>query len=47
MPPHTVHRSSTRWRIFLLILLLVSVNYVDRAAIAYALPQSELPRSGN
>ena len=38
MPPHTAHRSSTRWRIFLLILLLVSVNYVDRASLSVAMP---------
>lgn len=38
MPPETAQRSSTRWRIFLLILLLVSVNYVDRASLSVAMP---------
>lgn len=38
MPPEAVQRSSTRWRIFLLVLLLVSVNYVDRASLSVAMP---------
>lgn len=31
-------RSSVRWRIFLLMLLLVSINYIDRASISVAMP---------
>ena len=38
MPPEAVQRSSTRWRIFLLVLLLVSVNYIDRASLSVAMP---------
>lgn len=32
------HRSGVRWRIFFLLLLLVSINYVDRASLSVALP---------
>ena len=38
MPPEAVPRSSARWRIFLRILFLVSVNYVDRASLSVAMP---------
>jgi len=31
-------RSGVRWRIFFLLLLLVSINYVDRASLSVALP---------
>lgn len=31
-------RSGVRWRIFFLLLLLVSLNYVDRASLSVALP---------
>jgi ACS family D-galactonate transporter-like MFS transporter len=31
-------RTSVRWRIFLLILLLVAINYVDRASLSVAMP---------
>ena len=30
--------STVRWRIFLLILLVVSINYVDRASLSVAMP---------
>ncbi|MEA5453378.1 MFS transporter [Sinomonas sp. JGH33] len=31
-------RSSVRWRLFILLLVLVTVNYVDRGSISVALP---------
>src|ERR1700712_5177702 len=31
-------KSGVRWRIFFLLLLLVSLNYVDRASLSVALP---------
>jgi ACS family D-galactonate transporter-like MFS transporter len=31
-------RTGVRWRIFLLMLLLVSINYIDRASISVAMP---------
>jgi len=31
-------RTSVRWRIFLLILLIVAINYVDRASLSIAMP---------
>jgi MFS transporter, ACS family, D-galactonate transporter len=31
-------KSAVRWRIFLLMLALVSINYVDRASISVAMP---------
>jgi MFS transporter, ACS family, D-galactonate transporter len=31
-------RTSVRWRIFLLILLIVAINYVDRASLSVAMP---------
>jgi len=31
-------KSGVRWRIFFLLLLLVSINYVDRASLSVALP---------
>ncbi|NED68085.1 MFS transporter, partial [Streptomyces sp. SID10244] len=30
--------SNTRWRMFGLLLLLVTVNYVDRGSLSVALP---------
>ncbi len=39
--PHTVGetaRTNVRWRIFLLMLMLVAINYVDRASISVAMP---------
>jgi ACS family D-galactonate transporter-like MFS transporter len=34
----TTRRTSVRWRIFLLILLIVSINYVDRVSLSVAMP---------
>jgi ACS family D-galactonate transporter-like MFS transporter len=34
----TTPRTSVRWRIFLLILLIVAINYVDRASLSVAMP---------
>ena len=34
----TPKRTSVRWRIFLLILLIVAINYVDRASLSVAMP---------
>lgn len=34
----TTRRTSVRWRIFLLILLLVAINYMDRASLSVAMP---------
>jgi ACS family D-galactonate transporter-like MFS transporter len=34
----TTRRTSVRWRIFLLILLIVAINYVDRASLSVAMP---------
>src|SRR5262249_10180358 len=31
-------KTSVRWRIFLLILLIVAINYVDRASLSVAMP---------
>lgn len=31
-------RSNVRWRIFLIMLLLVTINYVDRASLSVAMP---------
>src|ERR1700693_6404754 len=31
-------RTSVRWRIFLLILLIVAINYLDRASLSVAMP---------
>ncbi len=31
-------RTSVRWKMFLLLLVLVSVNYIDRGSISVALP---------
>jgi ACS family D-galactonate transporter-like MFS transporter len=33
-----VKKTTVRWRIFLLILLIVSINYVDRASLSVAMP---------
>ncbi|MDR5780943.1 MFS transporter [Caballeronia sp. LZ065] len=34
----TARMTSVRWKIFLLLLLLVSINYIDRAALSVAMP---------
>ena len=34
----TTRKTSVRWRIFLLILLIVTINYVDRASLSVAMP---------
>lgn len=34
----SVKMTSVRWKIFLLLLLLVSINYIDRAALSVAMP---------
>ncbi len=34
----TVAPSNVRWRIFLLMLMLIAINYVDRASISVAMP---------
>ena len=34
----TTRRTSVRWRIFLLILLIVAINYVDRVSLSAAVP---------
>jgi len=33
-----VHASNVRWKLFLLMLLLFSVNYIDRASLSIAMP---------
>jgi ACS family D-galactonate transporter-like MFS transporter len=33
-----VTKTTVRWRIFLLILLIVSINYIDRASLSVAMP---------
>ncbi|WP_432261927.1 MFS transporter [Cupriavidus sp. TMH.W2] len=33
-----VSRSSVRWKIFLMLLLLVAINYIDRASLSVAMP---------
>lgn len=35
---YTSARTSVRWRIFLLMLMLIAINYVDRASISVAMP---------
>jgi MFS transporter, ACS family, D-galactonate transporter len=37
-PPDTARKTPVRWRIFLLILLIVAINYVDRASLSVAMP---------
>ncbi|MGN8130251.1 MFS transporter [Paenarthrobacter sp. 22069] len=34
----TQRRTAVRWKLFLLLLVLVSVNYIDRGSISVALP---------
>lgn len=34
----TLRRSSVRWKIFLLMLFLISINYIDRASLSVAMP---------
>ncbi|MVU82818.1 MFS transporter [Nocardia sp. ET3-3] len=43
LPPHTVDiapvaRTNVRWKLFVLLLFLVAINYVDRGSISVALP---------
>ena len=38
MLPDVAKKTSVRWRIFLLILLIVSTNYIDRASLSVAMP---------
>ncbi len=33
-----VPKTAVRWRIFLLVLLIVSINYIDRASLSVAMP---------
>lgn len=33
-----VKMTNVRWKIFLLLLMLVSINYIDRAALSVAMP---------
>src|SRR6202049_970332 len=37
-PAPVVTTSRVRWNIFLLMLLLVSINYIDRASLSVAMP---------
>jgi ACS family D-galactonate transporter-like MFS transporter len=37
-PLEITQRTSVRWRIFLLILLIVAINYVDRTSLSVAMP---------
>ena len=32
------HKSSVRWRIFWFLLVLITINYVDRASLSVAMP---------
>lgn len=34
----TETKSSVRWKIFLMMLMLISINYVDRASLSVAMP---------
>jgi ACS family D-galactonate transporter-like MFS transporter len=34
----TARTSSVRWKIFLLMLFLISINYIDRASLSVAMP---------
>ena len=34
----TATRSSVRWKIFLMMLMLVAINYIDRASLSVAMP---------
>lgn len=34
----TETKSSVRWRIFLMMLMLISINYIDRASLSVAMP---------
>ena len=36
--PTTAGTSSVRWKIFLLMLFLISINYIDRASLSVAMP---------
>jgi ACS family D-galactonate transporter-like MFS transporter len=31
-------KTRVRWKIFLLMLLLISINYIDRASLSVAMP---------
>src|SRR4051794_25949462 len=37
-PIATAKPSSVRWKIFLLMLFLISINYIDRASLSVAMP---------
>ena len=37
-PIATAKSSSVRWKIFLLMLFLISINYIDRASLSVAMP---------
>src|SRR6266516_1757086 len=34
----TFQPSTVRWKIFLMMLLLISINYIDRASLSVAMP---------
>src|SRR5437773_4795692 len=34
----TTTRTSVRWKIFLLMLFLIAINYIDRASLSVAMP---------
>src|SRR3984957_15187730 len=38
VPADVTRKTSVRWRIFCLILLIVSINYIDRASLSVAMP---------
>ena len=38
VPIATAKPSSVRWKIFLLMLFLISINYIDRASLSVAMP---------
>ena len=37
-PVATAKPSTVRWKIFLLMLFLISINYIDRASLSVAMP---------
>src|SRR3954449_3827948 len=37
-PIATAKSSNVRWKIFLLMLFLISINYIDRASLSVAMP---------
>ena len=34
----SLKRTSVRWKIFLLMLFLITINYIDRASLSVAMP---------